>query len=314
MRACTPKVYPRVRRVLPAEKKRAVKSTQADTSTGTIFRGRGFQGFAPRFFLRIHSGQHGARDLELLHQPGRQRGREFAPAARRPPGPGDVVALVEQQTAAARLPFVAGALQLIAQPALRPRLLLRGRRHGEHREGLGVAAHVDGIVAFTKSGENQTEVNIRPWNANDSTAYRFSEGPFRNLTVGGGVNDRGKAIVGVKAPSSPADPDQRVQIFKGNACHLVNAMVGYDFKPQRKSSLRAQLNIETLLDHGELPVLASNYGISQPPLNSGTFNKWYYHLEPRRYSLSVTLGFRPSAPDARLPISSRDTYSHTVTY
>ena len=41
----------------------------------------------------------------------------------------------------------------------------------------------------------------------------------------------------------------------------------------------------------ELQVLASNYGISQPPLNTGTINKWYYHLEPRRYSLSMTVGF-----------------------
>ncbi len=150
---------------------------------------------------------------------------------------------------------------------------------------------LDGIVAFTKSGENQTEVNIRPWNANGFTAYRFSEGPLRNLTIGGGVNYRGKAIVGVKAPSSPTDPDQRVQIFKGNAYYLVNAMAGYDFKPQRKFSLRAQLNIENLLDNDELQVLASNYGISQPPLNTGTINKWYYHLEPRRYSISLTLGF-----------------------
>ena len=150
---------------------------------------------------------------------------------------------------------------------------------------------LDGILAFTKSGENQTEVNIRPWNANVFTAYRFTEGFFKNLTIGGGVNHRGKAIVGVKAPTSPTDPDQSVQIFKGNAYYLVNGMIGYDLKPRDKIRLRVQLNVENLLDNDELQVLASNYGISQPPLNTGTINKWYYHLEPRRYSLSMTVGF-----------------------
>ena len=150
---------------------------------------------------------------------------------------------------------------------------------------------LDNILAFTKSGENQTEVNIRPWNANAFTAYRFGEGRFRNLTIGGGVNYRGKAIVGVKAPTSPTDPDQSVQIFKGNAYYLVNAMIGYDFRPSGRYRMRAQLNVDNLLDNDELQVLASNYGISQPPLNTGTINKWYYHLEPRRYSVSLTFGF-----------------------
>lgn len=150
---------------------------------------------------------------------------------------------------------------------------------------------LENILAFTKSGENQTEVNIRPWNANAFTAYRFGEGRLRNLTIGGGVNYRGKAIVGVKAPTSANDPDRSVQIFKGNAYYLVNAMIGYDFKPRGRNTLRAQLNVDNLLDNDELQVLASNYGISQPPLNTGTINKWYYHLEPRRYSVSLTLGF-----------------------
>ena len=105
------------------------------------------------------------------------------------------------------------------------------------------------------------------------------------------MNHRGKAIVGVKAPTSPTDPDQSVQIFKGNAYYLVNGMIGYDLKPRDKIVARVQLNVENLLDNDELQVLASNYGISQPPLNTGTINKWYYHLEPRRYSLSMTVGF-----------------------
>ena len=155
----------------------------------------------------------------------------------------------------------------------------------------GLNAGLDGILAFIKSGETQTEVNIRPWKANMFTAYRFSEGPLKRLTIGGGVNHRGKAIVGVKAPASPTAPDQSVQIFKGNAYYLVNAMIAYDFKPHEKFTMRAQLNVENLLDNDELQVLASNYGISQPPLDSGTINKWYYHLEPRRYSLSLTFGF-----------------------
>ena len=150
---------------------------------------------------------------------------------------------------------------------------------------------LDGILAFAKSGNNLTEVNIRPWNANGFTAYRFDEGRLKGLTIGGGVNHRGKAVVGVKAPTSPTQADQSVQVFMGNAYYLVNGMIGYDLKLRGKYGVRFQLNVENLLDNGELQVLSSNYGISQPPLDTGTVNKWYYHLEPRRYSLSSTFSF-----------------------
>ncbi len=150
---------------------------------------------------------------------------------------------------------------------------------------------LDGILAFVKSGNNQTEVNIRPWNANGFTAYRFSEGRLKGLTLGGGVNYRGKAVVGVKAPLTPTQADQSVQVFMGNAYYLVNAMVGYDLKLLGKHVVRLQLNVDNLLDNDELQVLSSNYGISQPPLDTGTINKWYYHFEPRRFSLSATYRF-----------------------
>ncbi len=150
---------------------------------------------------------------------------------------------------------------------------------------------LDGILAFVRSGNNQTEVNIRPWNANGFTAYRFSEGRLRGLTVGGGVNYRGKAVVGVKAPLNATQADQSVQVFMGNAYYLVNGMLAYDLKLRANYSLRLQLNVENLLDNDELQVLSSNYGISQPPFNTGTINKWYYHFEPRRYSFSMTFRF-----------------------
>src|SRR5690606_24227363 len=57
---------------------------------------------------------------------------------------------------------------------------------------------LDSWLTFVKSQEGQIETNIRPWNGNLFTAYRFSEGTLKGLTIGGGANYRGDAILGVK--------------------------------------------------------------------------------------------------------------------
>jgi outer membrane receptor for ferric coprogen and ferric-rhodotorulic acid len=144
-------------------------------------------------------------------------------------------------------------------------------------------AGLDTILGYAQSEEGQIEVNNRPWNANAYTAYTFSQGSLKGLTVGGGLNYRGDSILGVK----PADsPDDRSQMFKGGAYYLYNAMVAYEFKLRSKYSIRVQLNVDNLFDDRDKQVLASAWNP-----NAGALETQYYYFRPRSYKLSATLKF-----------------------
>lgn len=138
-------------------------------------------------------------------------------------------------------------------------------------------------VPFAKANEGLSEINIRPWNANLFTAYRFSDGFFKNLTLGGGVNYKGPEIIGFK-PATQTDPT--IKLYKGHIYYLVNAMASYDIKLRNKNSVKLQLNVNNLLDFDDLQVLSSNYNAT-----TNSIGKWYYHLQPRTYSLSATYSF-----------------------
>lgn len=139
------------------------------------------------------------------------------------------------------------------------------------------------FVPFAKANEGLSEINIRPWNANLFTSYHFSSCWIKGLTLGGGVNYRGPEILGIK-PATVTDP--KYQVFNGSIYYLVNAMAAYEFRLHKKYNAKLQLNVNNLLNFDDLQVLSSNYNPT-----TQTIGKWYYHLEPRTYSLSLRLGF-----------------------
>ena len=141
---------------------------------------------------------------------------------------------------------------------------------------------LDNLMAVVKAGEGVTETNIRPWNANLFTAYTFSDGPIRGLTIGGGVKYRGDAVLGVN-PATLENP--KAQIFKGNSYYLANAMLAYEFE-MKGIPVRLQLNVDNLLENNDKQVLASNYNTT-----TGQLEPFYYFLEPRSYSLSARFSF-----------------------
>jgi outer membrane receptor for ferric coprogen and ferric-rhodotorulic acid len=142
-------------------------------------------------------------------------------------------------------------------------------------------AAVDTGLGYAKSIEGQMEVNSRPWNANLYTAYDFTDGRLKGLTIGGGVNYRGDAVLGIK----PADlPTERSTMFEGGAYYLYNAMIAYEFK--LKYSLRLQLNVDNLLDNDDRQVLASAWNPT-----AGALETQYYYFHPRSYKVRATLKF-----------------------
>ncbi|MGH8021296.1 MAG: hypothetical protein ACREIA_24050 [Opitutaceae bacterium] len=149
-----------------------------------------------------------------------------------------------------------------------------------------VGALVTGLdtwLAFVKPQEGQIETNIRPWNANGFTACRFNEGALKGLTIGGGVNYRGDAVLGVK-PGSLASPE--IEVFEGGDYFLFNGLIGYDMQLRGGTQVRLRLNIDNLFDNRDKQVLASSWN---PVL--GDLETFHYYFNPRSWRLSATFSF-----------------------
>jgi len=142
---------------------------------------------------------------------------------------------------------------------------------------------LDNWLTFVKSQEGQIETNIRPWNANLFTAYRFSDGLLKGLTLGGGANYRGDAILGVK-PATLQNPVN--EVFKGRDYINYNAMLGYEFKLPRDIRVRLQLNVDNLFNNDDKQVVASAWN---PVING--LQTYEAIPTPRSYRLSATFSF-----------------------
>lgn len=138
---------------------------------------------------------------------------------------------------------------------------------------------LENLIAIDQAGEGMQKTGSRPWNANLFTSYDFSTGRLKGLTIGGGINYRGDAILGIDT----SDP-LRYREVKGRSYYLASAMAAYRFQLGEKVTARIQLNIDNLFDNDDLQVLASNF-------QGGTTNFMTYYFEPRRYSLSTTFEF-----------------------
>jgi outer membrane receptor for ferric coprogen and ferric-rhodotorulic acid len=138
-------------------------------------------------------------------------------------------------------------------------------------------------LPFLKANEGLPQVNSRALRINAFTSYRLSGGWLKGLTVGGGVNYHGPEIIGIR-PATETNPSY--ELFKGHVYYLANAMASYEFTLRDRKTVRFQLNVDNLLDFDDLLVLGSNYNTT-----TQTIGKWYYHVLPRRYSVSATYRF-----------------------
>src|SRR5690606_12665222 len=113
---------------------------------------------------------------------------------------------------------------------------------------------LENLIAIDQAGEGMQKTGSRPWNANLFTSYEFSTGRLKGLTIGGGLNYRGDAILGIDT----SDP-LRYREVKGRSYYLASAMAAYRFQLGEKVTARVQLNIDNLFDNDDLQVLASNF-------------------------------------------------------
>lgn len=144
---------------------------------------------------------------------------------------------------------------------------------------------LDSLIGVIKAGEGLSEINSRRLNANLNTAYEFTSGPLRHLTIGGGVNFRGDQVIGI-VPATTANPV--AQTFEGGGYCLLNGMLAYRFE-LKKVGVKLQFNVQNLLNNQDKQVLASNYNSFRPA--DDPFDLYHYYFEPRSYSLSATFSF-----------------------
>lgn len=136
------------------------------------------------------------------------------------------------------------------------------------------------LVANAGKPRSQT----REWRANGLTNYRFTDGKFKNLSLGGGVRWESKAAIGFYG--APPDSDGVIRSYDGNrpiydrARYYIDLTAGYNLRLfTDRVRTRIQLNVQNVLEDGRLQVVGVNPD-GQP------FN--FRIVDPRKFVLSTT--------------------------
>lgn len=154
----------------------------------------------------------------------------------------------------------------------------------------------------TAGGEQQ---RVNKYLGNVFADYRFTEGRFKNLRLGGGVQFRGPQIIGFRGGDTIVDPanptlaidDPNVDgttAVKGASYHLLTATAGYERRLGKKMILTLNLRVANLLNEDKViftDVLARPPGGNVLSPARVATPRSYYYLEPRSYSLSARLSF-----------------------
>jgi outer membrane receptor protein involved in Fe transport len=135
--------------------------------------------------------------------------------------------------------------------------------------------------------------------ANLFTDYTVREGLLKNVRFGGGVNYRGKEVIGYRGgerlASGALDPNATatVPVYR-DPYYLVTAVLGYSFKAMNRYPVRLDLTVNNLLDNDDL--LYYNTTL-RPPGGDVTsqarvaVGSQYQYLTPRQFSLTATFSF-----------------------
>lgn len=178
----------------------------------------------------------------------------------------------------------------------------------------GVTAASSPDIANVVSSYNQLRaayVNLTPADqkvarlaevtANLFTDYTFQDGPLKNFRIGGGVNYRGKEVIGYRGGDTILqngvavdDPtvDATTPVYRPDY-YTVTAVLGYKFKV-RKFPVRLDLTVTNLLDE-DVPLY---YNTVQRPPNGDINNAsrvatpaQYAYIVPRGFNLTATVSF-----------------------
>ncbi|MBL9186347.1 MAG: TonB-dependent receptor [Opitutaceae bacterium] len=142
--------------------------------------------------------------------------------------------------------------------------------------GATALSTIDALYAGFKQSEGQTRRQLRQNTGNFFTSYTIRRGDSRlnGLTLGGGVQYRGDAVVGYDSSRNNAP-------IYGGAYTLVNAMAAYNLRLSGKYRVRLQLNVDNLLNEDKLQVIDADQVRAYR----------YVFQTPRRWSITSTVTF-----------------------
>jgi len=152
---------------------------------------------------------------------------------------------------------------------------------------------------------DQKVARLAETTANLFTDYTVQSGPLQRFRFGGGVNYRGREVIGYRGgdtiinPANPAqtidDPafDATTPVYRPDY-YTITAVLGYSFKINNKYPVRLDFQVNNLLDE-DMPLY---YNTVQRPPNAqitdptrrATANQYSY-LTPRNYTLTATFSF-----------------------
>lgn len=137
-------------------------------------------------------------------------------------------------------------------------------------------ATADSVYTGAQVANGQTRRQLRKYTGNLFSSYTLRRtGTFLDgISIGTGINYRGKAVVGYDTSR------QNAPIFDGEY-FLLNGMVGYTFKLKERRTLRVQFNADNILGTDKLIVTDADQLRSYR----------YIFQNPRRWSVTSTLKF-----------------------
>lgn len=140
---------------------------------------------------------------------------------------------------------------------------------------------------------------------NINSDYRFDHGWMNGLRVGGGVQIRGREILGYRGSDTIVDPQNPTRAIDDPAVdaytpvytsgyYLVSLRAGYSLKLGNRRSLEFQLNVGNVLNNTDPHYVNTTTrppgGDLTNPSRVSTPNEFYYVL-PRNFRFSTTLNF-----------------------
>ncbi len=137
-------------------------------------------------------------------------------------------------------------------------------------------ATAESVYSGFQVANGQTRRQLRRYSGNLFSNYTFRQKGtwIDGVMIGGGLNYRGKAVVGYDTSR------QNAPLYDGEYV-LVNGMLGYTFKLKARHSLRVQLNVDNILGEDKLLVTDADQLRSYR----------YVFQNPRRWSVTSTLKF-----------------------
>ena len=187
----------------------------------------------------------------------------------------------------------------------------------------GVTVSADGVASSTRPDRSidadgaanaynelrRAAVNLTPvdqkvarlaeFTGNIFTDYTLKEGALKNVRFGGGVNYRGKEVIGFRGGERLAtgalDPNATaVNPVHRDPYYLVTAVVGYSFKALSRYPVRLDLTVNNVFDNDDLlyynTTLRPPGGDITSQARVAVGNQFQY-ITPRQYSLTATFSF-----------------------